>query len=358
MSRGGITPEVMKVGEFELVDPVPEMRNTIAVSMLRPWIDVGRVGTLSLRKLQQYLGARELGRLARPGKFFDFTRYRPRMRTVNGKRVFTKPNTIVHYAHDEYSDRDYIFVHVREPHNFGEDYTDSIVELLKFCNVTEYCRVGGMYDSVPHTRPILVTGSMKEDQENRAAGLNPRRSNYQGPTSIVNQVNEDLNELDIANTTLMAHLPQYVQLDEDHLGASRLLEVICSVYGFPMELADKAQGEQQYKDINNAIDYKGEVGNLIKQLETYYDRVLSQPTDRSSKSGEVDKSLEEGNRDISDISLSRDVEEFLNQMGERFENSPGRGGQRLEDVADADEGDGDVADRHDEPAGDEPEGKE
>ena len=45
-------------------------------------------------------------------------------------------------------------------------------------------------------------------------------------------------------------------------------------------------------------------------------------------------------------------------MGERFENSPGRGGQRLEDVADADEGDGDVADRHDEPAGDEPEGKE
>ena len=42
MSRGGITPEVMKVGEFELVDPVPEMRNTIAVSMLRPWIDVGR----------------------------------------------------------------------------------------------------------------------------------------------------------------------------------------------------------------------------------------------------------------------------------------------------------------------------
>ena len=45
-------------------------------------------------------------------------------------------------------------------------------------------------------------------------------------------------------------------------------------------------------------------------------------------------------------------------LWERFENSPGRGGQRLEDVADADEGDGDVADRHDEPAGDEPEGKE
>ena len=59
----------MKVGEFELVDPVPEVNNTVAISMLRPWIDVGRVGTLSLRKLEQYLGAKELGRLATPGKF-------------------------------------------------------------------------------------------------------------------------------------------------------------------------------------------------------------------------------------------------------------------------------------------------
>ncbi|MEC8912672.1 MAG: PAC2 family protein, partial [Chloroflexota bacterium] len=217
----------MRIGEFELTEPVPEMKNTIAVSMLRPWIDVGRVGTLSLRALQRYLGAKEIGRLSRPGKFFDFTRYRPRMRLVNGKRVFTKPNTIAHYAHDDYTDRDYLFIHVREPHNFGEDYTESIVELLKFCNVTEYCRIGGMYDSVPHTRPILVTGSMKDDQEQKAAGkLNPRRSTYQGPTSIVNQVNEDLTGLGVANTTLMAHLPQYVQLDEDHLGAARLLEVL------------------------------------------------------------------------------------------------------------------------------------
>ena len=74
----------MRVGEFELVDPVPEMNNTVAIGMLRPWVDVGRVGTLSLRKLEQYLGAKELGRLAKPGKFFDFTRYRPRMRITNG----------------------------------------------------------------------------------------------------------------------------------------------------------------------------------------------------------------------------------------------------------------------------------
>ena len=208
------------------------------------------------------------------------------------------------------------------------------------CNVTEYCRIGGMYDSVPHTRPILVTGSMKDDQEQKAAGkLNPRRSTYQGPTSIVNQVNEDLTGLGVSNTTLMAHLPQYVQLDEDHLGAARLLEVLCSVYGFPSELADMAQGEQQYKEIDKAIDYGGEVGTLIKQLETYYDRVLSKPED-----GKPDSSLpgspsssSSGSADSEDINLSPDVEDFLNQMGERFENNVG-GGAPPEDVADESDG--------------------
>ena len=307
----------MRIGEFELVDPLPEMKNTIAIGMLRPWVDVGRVGTLSLRKLQQYLGAKEIGRLARPGKFFDFTRYRPRMRIVNGNRVFTKPNTVIHHAHDEYADRDYLFIHVREPHNFGEDYSEAIVQVLQHCNVVEYCRVGGMYDSVPHTRPILITGSMAEEQEDKAGKfLNPRRSTYQGPTSIINQVNEDLTELKVNNSTLMAHLPQYVQLDEDHLGAARLLDVLCSVYGFPIDLADKSRGDQQYKDIDGAIDYKGEFGTLIKQLETYYDRVLSRPEDRPETS-EDDPDFET----IEDVTLPPGVEDFLNQMGERFEGN-------------------------------------
>ena len=311
----------MRVGEFELVDPVPEMNNTLAIGMLRPWVDVGRVGTLSLRKLEQYLGAKELGRLAKPGKFFDFTRYRPRMRITNGKRVFTKPNTIVHHAKDQYSGRDYIFIHIREPHNFGEEYTDSIVELFNYCNVTEYCRIGGMYDSVPHTRPILVTGSMTDEQEGKAGSLlNPRRSTYQGPTSIINQVNEDLTERGVQNTTLMAHLPQYVQLDEDHLGASRLLEVLCAVYGFPADLAEKSKGDQQYKDIERAIDYGGEVGTLIKQLETYFDRVLSR-----SEGQEDSENLSE--EDV-EINLSSDVQDFLNEMGERFEDDGSDSSQR------------------------------
>ena len=92
----------MRVGEFEIKEPLPKLRNTRAIAMLRPWVDVGRVGTLVLNRPERHLHAQELGRLVKPGMYFDFTRYRPRMRTVDGQRVFTTPNTIVHYAHDDF----------------------------------------------------------------------------------------------------------------------------------------------------------------------------------------------------------------------------------------------------------------
>jgi hypothetical protein len=270
--------------------------------MLRPWIDVGRVGTLALNHLERHLGARELGRLARPGTYFDFTRYRPRTRTVEGSRVLTMPNSIVHYARDDESDRDFMFLHLREPHAMGEDYADAVVDLLRHFDVSEYRRVGSMYDSVPHTRPLLVTGTLDEEEAERVKGLvSPRRSTYQGPTSIVNLVTDAMSQLEIATPSLMVHLPQYVQLDEDHMGASRLIEVLCASYGFPRSLADPTRGQQQYLDIGRAVERNTEVKRLIRKFEVYYDRVLA--------AEEPDE----------EVSLSPDVEEFLRNVGKRLE---------------------------------------
>ncbi len=292
----------MRIGEFELKDPVPELNRPVAVAMLRPWIDVGRVGTLALNTLQRHLGAQELGRLAEPGKFFDFTRYRPRMRTVNGQRVFTTPNTIIHHAHDDSTNRDYIFLHIREPHAFGEVYCGAISEVLSHFDVQEYCRVGGMYDSVPHTRPLLVTGTMTDEQASKASGLiSQRRSTYQGPTSIVNMVSEMVTANEVPSTSLMAHLPQYMQLDEDHMGCSRIVEILCAMYDLPQSLSDRARGERQYEDINKAVANNPEVRSLIGRLESYYDRVRATG---GQAEDEEDETAE----------LAPDVEQFLRQV--------------------------------------------
>ena len=104
----------MKECAFTLADPLPELKDPHVIAMLRPWIDVGSVGTIALRKLERYFGAKELGRLSRPGNFYDFTRYRPIMRTVEGNRVLNIPNTIINYAVRE-EPPDLLFFHLLEP---------------------------------------------------------------------------------------------------------------------------------------------------------------------------------------------------------------------------------------------------
>ena len=88
----------MRIGAFELNEPVPELNDPHVFAMIRPWVDVGSVGTLTLNRLERYLGSTELGKLARPGNFFDFTRYRPTMKNVDGRREVKIPNSIIRYA--------------------------------------------------------------------------------------------------------------------------------------------------------------------------------------------------------------------------------------------------------------------
>ena len=296
----------MIVGNFEIQEPVPELHNTHVIAILRPWINVGRVGTQILRTLRRHLGAEELGRLSRPGNFYDFTTYRPRTRIVDGQRTLNIPNTIVYYAHDDDQGRDFLLLEMREPQGRGEDYTEGITSMLKQFNVTEYCRIGGFYDAVPHTRPLLVTGSLTPSQIERAGHLiTSRSSSYQGPTSIVNLVTDELAESDVTVTSLMVHLPQYLQLGSDHMGAARLMEVLCEMYGFPSYLADSARGERQYRDLEQIGETSNpEVKTLINDLERYYDR-------------RVDRRQEEAQPEES---FPSEMAQFLQEMGDRLEN--------------------------------------
>ena len=149
---------------------------------------------------------------------------------------------------------DLLFFHLLEPQSFGEDYTDSVLEIIDKLGVKQYVRIGGMYDAVPHTRPLLVTGSATgEVGEKYGDVLRLRPSTYQGPTSIVNLVGEGVQSRGIESVGVMVHLPQYVQLEEDYAGANRLMEVICTVYDLPMDLSDPERGRRQYRDINNEV---------------------------------------------------------------------------------------------------------
>ena len=284
------------------------MRDPHVFAMIRPWVDVGSVGTLTLSRLERFLNSKELGKLARPGNYFDFTRYRPNIRLVQGERQVTVPNSHLRYATTE-DGPDYLFLHMMEPHASSEDYTDSILEVVKYFGVKRYCRVGAMYDAVPHTRPLLVTGSLGNvSQIKPVPNLKLRSSNYQGPTTIMNLVSEGIDRMEIETINFMVHLPQYLQLEEDYTGTSRMIECLSSVYpNIPADLAPIRRGQRQYRELSSAVERNSELKGLIQQMEAHYD-------------AQQDAEESPGEGDASEVNLSPEIERFLSELGQQMDN--------------------------------------
>ena len=294
----------MRIGAFELHEPVPQLQNPHVFTMIRPWVDVGSAVSVTMTRLEKHFGAKETGRLARPGTFFDFTRYRPTIRLVEGHREVTIPNSVINYAQDP-EGTDVLFLRLLEPHAFGEDYTDSVLEVLAYFGIKRFCRLGAMYDAVPHTRPLLVTGDTGGVPTKGDGGnLRRRRSTYQGPTTIMNLVSDGIAKLgpDLETMNFMVHLPQYLQVEEDHAGAARLLEVLSSFYDLPPDLPPTKRGQQQYKELGAAVERNPELKALIQQMESQYD------AEEAAREEEVSPTAP----------LSPEVEQFLQEMDRRF----------------------------------------
>jgi len=292
----------MRIGAFELYEPLPELRKPHAFTMLSPWIDAGGVGSLTLRLLEAHFNARELGKLRRPGFFYDFTRYRPTISLVEGHRTTNIPNTFIRYARRD-EGNDLLLLHCLEPHAMGETYVESVLKVMERLNVKRYCLLGGMYDSVPHTRPLIVTGTASESEvENELRKANVRRSRYQGPTTINILLSEQAPKRGIETLTLIVHLPHYTRLEEDFSGEYALLSLVCHLYNFPIDLGTvKRRGEEQYKEVSLAIEGNPEIEEVIKTMEKSYD-----------------EGLEKNKAPEAMPHLSPEIEKFLNEMEKRF----------------------------------------
>jgi len=168
--------------------------------------------------------------------------------------------------------------------------------------------VGAMYDAVPHTRPILMTGSIGDITQIRPVeNLRLRQSSYQGPTTIMNLLAVGIEDLEIETLNFMAHLPQYAQLEEDYSGVSRMIEVLSSIYSdIPKDLSPIRRGQRQYRELTKAVENNSELKGLIEQMESMYD---------SDRKAELDDSEPDETSN-----LSPEIESFLDEIGQQLED--------------------------------------
>lgn len=291
----------VKLGAFEVVEPVPKLRETHALAVIQPWVDVGSVGSLTLSRLESYLTGNELAKLQKPGDFFDFTRYRPTIKLEEGRRELQVPNTVISYGRRE-DGHDFLFLRLLEPHMLTEAYIDSILQLFKTFDVKRYCLLGAMYDVIPHTRPLFVTGAASSiSLQKELVAARVMTSNYEGPTTILYTMYQQAIEMGIETCSLIVHLPQYMAIAEDFRGKVRLMEALGALYGFPMSQEDADRAKEQEDQVN-------QMAEQMIQMEPRYRHIRSQLEDlydaRVSGEGKV--------------KLSPEVENFLQDLGRRF----------------------------------------
>ena len=292
----------MRLGAFNLNEPVPELNEPHALAILRPWVDVGNVGTLVLSHIESHVNAMELAKLARPGNYFDFTRYRPTLYLKEGRREIEVPNVTITYSKLR-DGHDFLFLRLLEPHMLAEGYIDSILQVFKRFGVKRYCLIGAMYDMIPYTRPLLVSGTASNSNlQNDLKAAHIISSDYQGPTTIAFLITQQAAQMGIETISLVVHLPRYFMVDNDYRGVIRLTEALNSLYGFPMpqenaELA-KQQEEQARQIAEQMIAEEPRLRLILNQLEANYD----------SRVGE----------NIEDTRLSPEVEKFLQDLDKRF----------------------------------------
>ena len=291
----------MRTGAFEFAEPLPALRSPHALVMLRPWIDAGSVGALALTEIEQQFGFTELARVSRPGSFYDFTRYRPTAYFKEGQRELSVPNTVINLIHRE-EPPDLVTIKMLEPHMFSEVFIDSVLAVLGKLGIERYFWVGSMYDVVPHTRPLLVSGGAYGTgarEEVKRLGVLP--TNYQGPSTLMFQIIQRAPQLGIEAMWCIVHLPQYVQVEEDYVGKLRLLELLDSVYGFSIDPADIEQARDQVATVDAAVADDPQLTAALPHLEARYEAQASRTQDSTTPlSPELEQFLSElsGDEDI------------------------------------------------------------
>ena len=261
----------MFLGAFEIKEPVPALKRPRVLACLKPWFDAGGVGTLCLDKTESFLNARPLADLARPGHFYDFTRYRPAYHQRQNRMEFLIPNASFYYSIRE-EEQDLIFLHVREPNLRGEELIESILEVLNYFEVSQYTVIGGMYDLVPHTRPLLL--SHWGDQINGEDAVPSISALYQAeqrPASILELVTQYAAASGVATKTVAVHLPGYLEIPKNWMGVARLQEFICEDYGLPTSWPEHRQAEELYQNTETYLEKVQDVPQMVSKLEELYD---------------------------------------------------------------------------------------
>ena len=117
-------------------------------------------------------------------------------------------------------------------------------------------------------------------------------------------ISQQAPDMGMETMSLIAHLPQYTQMKEDFNGTVRLMRILSSIYGIPVDQSIENNALRQMEQINTALGNNPQLKSVVTQLENLYDNRSETTEDQPT------------------TELSPEVERFLAEMDRRFREEP------------------------------------
>ena len=280
---------------------VPTLNRPILVLAFAGWNDAGGSATFAVKFLSQRLGAHKFASLD-PETFYNFVEQRPQVRLRNGEREILWPANEFSYVRDTRLVQDVIIGMGVEPHLRWRAYIDSILQVVKQCQVELVVTLGALLADVAYSRPVRLTGSASDPA--LAQRLHLSTSRYEGPTGIVGTLNDACKRQGLPAISIWANVPHYITASPNVKAALILVRRVFTLLDFSADLNDLESAASDFdRRVANVLASDAKVAEYVRRLE-----------ERDEDEDEEEEYP--GNTDAlpSGEDLARELEEFLREQ--------------------------------------------
>ncbi len=263
-------------GEGKLSDLIvheqPELRAPRLVAAFSGWPDAAQVATRAVAYLREELHAARLAEV-RGDDFYSFATSRPETVIRDGRiEALRFPTNAFDYWRNPEAPEDLILFAGVEPHLQWHRYVGAVLDLAQAHGVTAIYLLGGLYDNVPHTRPVRIS-SVVEDEglRQRLTEAGVVFSSYEGPSSLHTALVVGARARHLPVASLWGHSPGYAQVTWNPRVSCALLETLEQLLGVTVDLTE-ARRAATYLDeaLDKLVARNAQVRALIRKLEQSY----------------------------------------------------------------------------------------
>ena len=252
----------------------PNVEFTNLIFAFSGWSDANGTATKAVQFLIEKTKAKKFAEI-HAENFYDFSIVRPNM-----NRILEWPKNEFYYSTDE-STKGLMFFLGVEPNLKWKTFSSSISTFCSDFKIKMMISLGALLDSVPHTRPIKISGRFSNQHlKDRMEWLGVKDSQYEGPTGINTVLMQESIEKNGQHISLWGHTPHYVTSSTNPNVTLALLNRVMHLAEFELDVQKFIDEGNRFVDrVNGAIEIQGEIKSYVQKLEQAYDLDFRTTTD-------------------------------------------------------------------------------